>query len=313
MGGLGNQLQQYALYRKYISLGTAAKLDISWFNESVQQNMRAKRKLEIDRFEGVSYEACTSADKAGVIGRDNLINRFRGRLNPLSRNIYDESVIYDPELLERKNLYLRGYFACEYYYADIMDELRRQLVLPGKPELDKIVSTITGSPSKHDAAKTSESEQAGGLSCSVHLRRGDYLEEDNFKMFGNICTDEYYESAIKYAVEKGADRFFIFSEDEEYALKFADKIKSDFHKDAVYVNANKGDDSCYDIYLMSLCDINICANSTFSFWGARLNSNPGKIMIRPTKQKNSQSFDVNLMQKYWRGWTFIDPEGCTLQ
>ena len=32
-GGLGNQLQQYALYQKFRSLGAEAKLDLSWFEQ----------------------------------------------------------------------------------------------------------------------------------------------------------------------------------------------------------------------------------------------------------------------------------------
>ncbi len=35
-GGLGNQLQQYALYRKFLNLGKEARLDISWFREENQ-------------------------------------------------------------------------------------------------------------------------------------------------------------------------------------------------------------------------------------------------------------------------------------
>ena len=60
---------------------------------------------------------------------------------------------------------------------------------------------------------------------------------------------------------------------------------------------------------MSRCMGNICANSTFSFWGARLNERSDKIMIRPTKQKNSQTFDEQQMKEWWKGWIFIDPEG----
>ena len=129
------------------------------------------------------------------------------------------------------------------------------------------------------------------------------------KIFGNICTDAYYDAALELAVKNGAERFFIFSEDEEYAGSFTQKIRDKYQKEAEYININKGDDSCYDIYLMSLCNINICANSTFSFWGARLNDHPDKLMIRPTKQKNSQTFDENEMKKLWEGWTFVDPEG----
>ena len=43
-GGLGNQLQQYALYRKFLSLGKDARLDVSWFEAENQGKMLAGRK-----------------------------------------------------------------------------------------------------------------------------------------------------------------------------------------------------------------------------------------------------------------------------
>ena len=36
MGGLGNQMQQYALYRKFETLGKEVRLDTSWFDEKMQ-------------------------------------------------------------------------------------------------------------------------------------------------------------------------------------------------------------------------------------------------------------------------------------
>lgn len=52
-GGLGNQLQQYALYRKFLSLGKQAKLDISWFHGNAKSGITS-RKLELDYLEGIS-------------------------------------------------------------------------------------------------------------------------------------------------------------------------------------------------------------------------------------------------------------------
>ena len=52
-GGLGNQLQQYALYKKFQSLGKEVRLDISWFREENQSRMLAKRELELNYFEGI--------------------------------------------------------------------------------------------------------------------------------------------------------------------------------------------------------------------------------------------------------------------
>ena len=53
-GGLGNQLQQYAIYRKFIRLGAKAKLDLSWFDQSNEG--ATKRECELDFFEHLSYE-----------------------------------------------------------------------------------------------------------------------------------------------------------------------------------------------------------------------------------------------------------------
>ena len=51
---------------------------------------------------------------------------------------------------------------------------------------------------------------------------------------------------------------------------------------AEYIDWNKGHDSVYDMYLMSQASANIIANSSFSFWAARLNqSNP--LVVYPKK------------------------------
>ena len=54
MGGLGNQLQQYALYRKLEHMGKDARLDTSWFfDEELQAGMAAGRELELAYFDSL--------------------------------------------------------------------------------------------------------------------------------------------------------------------------------------------------------------------------------------------------------------------
>ena len=73
-----------------------------------------------------------------------------------------------------------------------------------------------------------------------------------------------------------------------------------------------GADSFFDIQLMSKCAHNICANSTFSFWGARLNAGRDKICIRPSIHKNTQKCIPEEMKELWKGWTLITPQGVIL-
>lgn len=109
-------------------------------------------------------------------------------------------------------------------------------------------------------------------SVSLHVRHGDY------KSFGfPVLSLSYYKKAIEIISNKVKEPvFFLFSDDINY-------VKDNFSFLPQYhiVDWNKGKESYRDMQLMSLCKHNIIANSTFSFWGARLNTNKNAIKISP--------------------------------
>lgn len=294
MGGLGNQLQQYALYRKYEMLGKKARLDTSWFGAKIQERMQAPRPLELNRFENLPMKTATAEDVRSLLGRQyedqaGLWEKVKRKINPALMPIFEETQMYHPEVFGWDSKYLVGYWACEAYYADILENLRTKIRFP--------VST-----NPQNAAMIEEMEQTESI--SVHVRRGDYLDAANIEMFGNICTESYYERAVSYLKEKVSNPvFYVFSDDSDY-------VRSKYQgKEYRIVDWNKGDDSLYDMMLMSHCRHNICANSTFSFWGARLNDHAGKIMIRPSIHKNTQIYVPGQMKQLWAGWTLISPAG----
>ena len=75
--------------------------------------------------------------------------------------------------------------------------------------------------------------------------------------------------------------FYLFSDEPE-------KIKPGLFPDnSVVVDCNQGEDAWQDMYLMSLCNHNIIANSSFSWWGAWLNQHENKIITAPYRWYNT--------------------------
>ena len=302
MGGLGNQLQQYALYRKMESLGKEARLDVTWFrNTKVQASVAASRSLEMDRLEGIRYQAAIPEEIRSILGRlweekENAIARVKRKLHLSASPFFQESDQYHGQIFDMTDKYLVGYWACEKYYADILPMLQGEIHFPIRKD------TEAGRRDEETIKCMQETE-----SVSVHIRRGDYLEDNNRALFGGICTETYYKTAIAEIRRRFPEtKFFFFSDDVDY-------VRGHYQEEAYkIVDWNQGEDSLYDMMLMSHCKHHICANSTFSFWGARLNPYPHKVMIRPSIHKNTQVCIPEQMKEWWKGWTLITPQGKVL-
>jgi hypothetical protein len=110
--------------------------------------------------------------------------------------------------------------------------------------------------------------------CSIHVRRGNYVER---QYFHPLQTIEYYKQSIYIIGEEKL--FLIFSDDIEWC-----KINLDFIKNKIFINENL---DYQDLYLMSMCNHNIIANSSFSWWGAWLNKHTNKKVIYPSHWFNN--------------------------
>ena len=189
MGGLGNQLQQYALYRKLEHIGKDVRLDTSWFrNEAYHATMAAERDLELDYLNPLPYKEASEEEIRSVLGRlweepESIFGKMKRKLHPASVTSFEESDMYHEQIFAMDRKYLVGYWACEKYYADIMDILRKEIRFPDS------------SDSKVKERNDEVSRQMDRTcSVSVHIRRGDYLDDINQALFGGICTCLLYTS-----------------------------------------------------------------------------------------------------------------------
>ncbi len=289
MGGLGNQLYQYAMYEKLKSMGREVKLDFYAYTDATDEE-REWRKLELTCFENLEYEICTKEERTRLLDNSmTLVNRVRRKLLGRQDKTFRDMGNYMPEVFEKDEMYLYGFWDCEKYYVDRISQLQKKLVFPQ-----------SRNPKNSECMKQMQQEQA----VSIHIRRTDYLAVADGKRYMGICTDAYYESAMQYIRERiGKPVFYIFSDDVEY-------VRAHYQDENIrIVDWNTGEDSLFDMQLMSKCKHNICANSTFSFWGARLNQNADKLMIRPLRHDNYENVTAGQMHDNWPGWILIDAEG----
>ena len=110
---------------------------------------------------------------------------------------------------------------------------------------------------------------------SIHVRRGDYV---TFREKHPEVTDEFYYNAIAYFTSRGFERFKVFSDDIPYCKGYFD---SRFM--GAQFEFSEGQTIEEDMRLGSCCNHHINSSSTFSWWLAWLNRNPGKVVITPKK------------------------------
>lgn len=134
-------------------------------------------------------------------------------------------------------------------------------------------------------------------SISIHIRRGDYVQDKNTNKFHGTCDIEYYKKAFAEVFKRSQNKeikIFVFSDDIAWA-----KENLYFNFPIYYISDPQIPDY-EEIYLMSLCKNNIIANSTFSWWGAYLNKNNDKIVAAPKQWfANKTADELDILPKTW--------------
>lgn len=132
--------------------------------------------------------------------------------------------------------------------------------------------------------------------CSVHIRRGDYLL---YPSKHPVVTIEYLTQAINYISKMGIDNFLIFSDE----IPYCKSIEHLLPQNVTYLYS-EGNTELEDLDKMVWCGSHIISNSTFSWWGAWMCSNPDKIVVSPSKENwfgpgNSMLSTEDLIPDSW--------------
>ena len=262
LGGLGNQLFQYAAARALaLRYGAELRLDLSHYEDD------GKRRYELGAYP-IAARIATPEELAPFGTREpptGFLGRIMQRLRP-PPNVYREAHFhYDEKLAaQRPPVYLDGYWQSERYFADAAAQLRQELSpqAPLEPENARIAAAI-------DAA----------TAVSLHVRRGDYVTDSHTNAYHGVCSLDYYRAAVALIRQRVPDaHLFVFSDDHDWTRE---NLALDLP--TTYVTANPPDRGFRDMQLMTRCRHHVIANSSFSWWGAWLNPAPDKIVVAPAR------------------------------
>lgn len=285
-GGLGNQMFQYAfavvLQQKYPSEEVMVDTQLYKFPivKTYKGNNFYHNGFEIQKvFPNANIPIATFKDVArfSYYIPNYIINRALRKILPLRASEFVQSshepYIYNADILDSGFSYFEGYWFSPQYFDSYKDQIREAFKFEPFESFENI-----------EIAKKISSQN----SVSIHIRRGDYLNDPLYK---DICSLDYYQRAIIEVKKKIASpSFYIFSNDLDWCRT---NLKDSFGDNSVvFVSHNKGAKSYLDMQLMSLARCNVLANSSFSWWGAYLNNRRDHFVIAPKIWVNIPSDDV---------------------
>ncbi len=268
MGGLGNQLFQYAFGKAFGEVNNCKVVydSFSYFYDK-------KRKYELDKFEITNH-------KRPLLWEVIFYNILFYLKNGPERFFVHEIKAFIYQNLEKENnkKYYLGYWHNIKYFNSIKKELRREFSI-------KKMSEKTNSLYQQIKSNTE--------TVSVHVRRGDYLGNAGYVLQGM----DYYSRAIEKVREKKRDFiFYVFSDDIEWCKKNFDNSRYDF----IFV---EGGTTAEDFMLMRACHNHIISNSTYSWWPAYLAEDGEK--IAPIKWFTDQSANEDVREAILEEFTLI--------
>ena len=244
-GRLGNQMFQYASMR-----GIAAMKGFDWVVPPEDYDHTANYAL-FETFKMTNVQEKNIGFVEGEILKETI-------------HCYDENLVDSCS----DNTNLDGFFQTEKYFENIVDEIRSDFTFkdeylkPCKEFIDSLDTTP----------------------IFLHVRRGDAIGKEHYHP---VAPMSYYVEALKRFDEDTP--CFVFSDDLDWC-KSQDLFKSDkflFNDNIERYDYQSMDGSGsmqytllphVDLCLMSLCSGAIIVNSSFSWWGAWLQNNRGKVI-----------------------------------
>jgi hypothetical protein len=253
-GGLGNQLFQI-----FTLIATSLDSKIPFFFRHVERPVRTDRPF---------YWDSLFSRLAMFIKKDILIQRAYKE-----HHFHYEAIPWKafPNSAE-ENVTLFGYFQSPRYFDHHKKSIVKLLKLKDKKEMAlNRFCNLTGME-----------ESFFDEFVSMHFRIGDYV---NVQHVHPVLDLEYYKKSLERLIKDTGKQdwtilYFYEKQDEEVIGKYINILKRKF-KELEFVGIDHRMCDWEQMLAMTLCQHNIIANSTFSWWGAYLNEHEDCIVYYP--------------------------------
>lgn len=252
---------QYAAAKQLaVQNGDTYKLDLSFYRKYKLREYQLK-------FFNTEDNIATERECIRLRGKEEIFHKLQRRLGlPIRRphSYVRESSQTNPEAFlsyhRSGDLYLDGHWQSQGYFSQIAHLLTKEFTT--KANLSRSASGYL--------------QQIRSVnSVSLHIRRGDYVNNARAHALHGVLPPTYYKKATATIIGFLADpTFFIFSDDIPWS-----RANMSLPGQTVFIEYTKHPTE--DLELMKHCKHNIVANSSFSWWGAWLNPNRSKIVTAP--------------------------------
>jgi len=272
MGGLGNQMFQYAFGRQ---LSARSGIDVKFDVSNGFKHDPYRRHLSLGDFNTTLVEAHSREIPFGMSWNSpwHRIAKLGWHAVPSAwqQVVYDADPFqFDPSLFasKRSSAYYFGYWQNERYFSQIAETIRQDFTLLRAPPTSTAILMR---------------EMASCRSISMHVRRnhgvstsGELIQKG--RDLHGACSVEYFHAALEKVGFEPGTVCFIFSDSPAWA-----EANLRLPVPAKFVSKNFEASDAEELLLMAACKHHVIANSSFSWWGAWLGRNPGKIVVAPRR------------------------------
>ena len=271
-GGFCSQIFRYLKGRWYVQRGFKVKYDISWYKDPVDcLGIESRDFVLLKYFPDLDFELAAPRELSKYrklySKSTRSASKYKGQRDKLKAPLYD--FLYGLDwVIDSEKKYEELTQCLEWGHIHHILSLEAQ----------KIEASII------------EDKNKGLQTIGLHVRRGDMVSK-RFAYGGKVLTSKYYEHILSLAADENSV-VYVFSNGFDFVSEAVIP-----HIKCKYILADKTQGVHEDIFLCSLCDVQLAGQGSLGNRAYSFNKNKNRKLIRPVLRDGEEQS----LPKYYAG------------